>query len=102
MDHPHLAVDYGFLKANHPDAVGATSSGRLEADVRRMADQGSNSILVRAEAKYGLTLKMTVPGRAMLHHDWRDSLGSQTANLRRQRASLSRTSPGDSEVEERN
>ena len=36
MDHAHLVVDYGFLKANHPDAVGATSSGRFEADVRRM------------------------------------------------------------------
>ena len=48
-DHPHLAIDYGFLKANNPDDP---------------ADQGSNPILIGAEAKYGLTL-------AMLHHGLR-------------------------------
>ena len=41
-----LAIDYGFLKANNPDDP---------------ADQGSNPILIGAEAKYGLTLAMAVP-----------------------------------------
>ena len=35
-DHPHLAIEYGFLKANNPDDP---------------ADQGSNPILIGAEAK---------------------------------------------------
>ena len=55
-DHPHLAIDFGFLKVNNPDDP---------------ADQGSNPILIGAEAKYGLTLAMAVPGRAMLHHGLR-------------------------------
>ena len=45
-DHPHLSIDYGFLKANNPDDP---------------ADQVSNPILIGAEAKYGLTLAMAVP-----------------------------------------
>ena len=35
-DHPHLAIDYGFLKANNPDDP---------------ADQGSNLIVIGAEVK---------------------------------------------------
>ena len=35
-NHPRLAIDYGFLKANDPDDP---------------ADQGSNPILIGAEAK---------------------------------------------------
>ena len=47
-DHPHFAIDYGFLKANNLDDL---------------ADQESNPILIGAEAKYGLTLAMAVPGK---------------------------------------
>ena len=70
-DHPHLAIDYGFLKANNPDDP---------------EDQGSNPILTGAEAKYGLTLAMAVPGKgnaapwiAKRVADW---LGSQTVTLK--------------------
>ena len=49
-DHPHLAIAYGFLKANNPDDP---------------ADQGSNLILLGAEAMYGLTLAMAVPGKGI-------------------------------------
>ena len=45
---PLRAIDYGFLKTNYPDDP---------------ADQGSNPILTGAEAKYGLTLAMAVPGK---------------------------------------
>ena len=55
-DHPHLAIDSGFLKANNPDDP---------------ADQGSNPILKGAEAKYGLTLAMAVPGKGSAHHGLR-------------------------------
>ena len=72
-DHPHFAIDYGFLKANNTDDP---------------ADQGSNPILIGAEAKYGLTLAMAVPGKgnaalwiAKRVADWLDSLGSQTVTL---------------------
>ena len=44
-DHPHLAIDCGFLKANNPDDP---------------ADQGSNPTLIWTEAKYGRTLAMAV------------------------------------------
>ena len=37
-DHPHLAIDYAFLKANNPD------------------DPADHSILIGADSKYGLTL----------------------------------------------
>ena len=47
-NHRHLAIDYGFLKASNPDDP---------------ADQESNPILIGAEAKYGLTLAMAVPGK---------------------------------------
>ena len=74
IDHPHLAFDYGFLEANNPDDP---------------ADQGSNPILIGAEAKYGLTLAMEVPGQgnaapwiATRVADWLDWLGSQTVNLK--------------------
>ena len=67
-DHPHLAIAYAFLKANNPDDP---------------ADQGSNPILIGAEAKYGLTLAMAVPGKgnaapwiAKRVADWLDWLGS--------------------------
>ena len=73
-EHPHLAIDYGFLKANDPDDP---------------ADQGSNPILTGSEAKYGLTLAMAVPGKgnaapwiAKRVADWLDSLGSQTVTLK--------------------
>ena len=73
-DHPHLAIDNGFLKANNPDEP---------------ADQGSNPILTGAEAKYGLTLAMAVPGKgnaapwiAKRVADWLDWLGSQTDTLK--------------------
>ena len=73
-------------KANDPDALGATSSRRLEADDRRLADPGSHPILIGAEVKYGLTLAVAVPGKdnaapliAKRVADRRDSLGSQTA-----------------------
>ena len=46
-NHPQFAIDYGFLKANNPGDP---------------ADQG-NPILIGAEAKYGLTLAMAVPGK---------------------------------------
>ena len=36
-DHTHLAIDNGFLKANHNDAPLEACSGRPEADDRRMA-----------------------------------------------------------------
>ena len=69
-DHPHLAFDCGFLKANNPDDP---------------ADQGSNPMLIGVEAKYGLTLAMAVPGKgnaapwiAKCVADWLDWLGSQT------------------------
>ena len=69
-DHPHLESDFGFLKANNPDDL---------------ADQGSNPILIGAEAKCGLTLAVTVPGKgtaapwiAKRVADWLDCLGSQT------------------------
>ena len=72
-DRPHLALDYGFLTAsNHDDP----------------ADQGSNPILIGAEAKYGLTLAMAVPekGNAAPWIAKRvaglDSLGSQTVTLK--------------------
>ena len=45
-DHPHLAIDYGFLKASNPEDP---------------ADQESKPILIGAEAKYGLTVTMAVP-----------------------------------------
>ena len=73
-DHPHIAIDYGFLKANNPDDP---------------ADQGSNPILMGAEAKDGLTLAMAVPGKgnaapwlAKRVADWLDWLGSQTVILK--------------------
>ena len=47
-DHPHLAIDYGFLKANNVDDP---------------ADQESNPILMGAEAKHGLTLAIAVAGK---------------------------------------
>ena len=72
-DHPHLAIDYGFLKANIFDDL---------------ADQGSNPILTGAEVKYALTLAMAVPGKgnaapwiAKRVADWLDWLGSQTVTL---------------------
>ena len=59
-DHPHLAIDYAFLKANNPNDP---------------ADQESNPILIGASAKYGLTLAMAVPGKGnaepWLHHGLR-------------------------------
>ena len=68
-DHPHCALDYGFLKANNPDDP---------------ADQGSNPILTGAEAKCGLTLAMAVPGKgnaapwiAKRVADWLGWLGSE-------------------------
>ena len=73
-DHPHLAIDYGFLKTTNPDDL---------------ADQGGNSILIGAEAKYGLTLAMGVPEKgnvapwiARRVADWLDWLGSQTVTLK--------------------
>ena len=73
-DHPHFAIDYGFLKANNPDDP---------------ADQRSNPILIGAWAKYGLTLAMEVAGKsnaapwlAKRVADWLDSLGSQTVTLK--------------------
>ena len=73
-DHPHLAIDYGFLKANNPDDL---------------ADQVSNPILAGAEAKYGLTLAIAVPGKGNAAPwiskrvaDWLDSLRSQTVTLK--------------------
>ena len=72
-DHPHLAIDFGFLKADNPDDL---------------ADQGSNPILIGAEAKYGRTLAMAVPGKgnaapwiAKRVADWLHWLGSQTVTL---------------------
>ena len=69
-DHPHLAIDYGFLKANNPDDP---------------ADHGSNPILIG----YGLTLAMAVPGKgnaapwiAKRVADWLDFFGSQTVTLK--------------------
>ena len=69
-DHPHLAMDNGLLKANNPDDL---------------VEQESNPILIGAEAKYGLTLAMAVPGKgnaspwiAKRVVDWLDYLGSQT------------------------
>ena len=44
-DHPHLANDCGFLKANNPD------------------DLESNLTLIGAEAEFGLTLARAVPGK---------------------------------------
>ena len=68
-DHPHLAIDYGFLNASNPDDP---------------ADQESNP-----EAKCGLTLAMAVPGKgdaapwiAKRVADWLDSCGSQTVTLK--------------------
>ena len=52
-DHPHFAIDNGFLKAKNTDDP---------------ADQGSNRILRGAEAKYGLTLGNAAPWIAKL---WR-------------------------------
>ena len=73
-DHPHLLIDYGFLKANNPD---------------EWAEPGSNPILTGAEAKYGLTLAMAVPGKgnaapwiAKSVADWLDWLGSQTVTVK--------------------
>ena len=73
-DRPHLAIDCGFHKANNADYP---------------ADQGSNSILMRAEAKCGLTLAKAVPGKgnaapwiAKRVADWLDWLGSQTVTLK--------------------
>ena len=73
-DHPHHAIDYGFLKATN------------RADP---ADNRSNPILKGAEAKYGLTLAMAVPGKgnaapwiAKRVADWLDWLGGQTATLK--------------------
>ena len=72
--HPHLAIDYGFLKANNPVDP---------------ADKGSNPILIGAEAKYGLTLAMAVPRKgnaapwiAKRVADWLDWLGRQTVTLK--------------------
>ena len=64
MNHPRLAVDHGFFKANHPDAVGATNSRRLGCQ-----ENGRPRNLVGAEAKYGLTLTMAIPGRTMLQNE---------------------------------
>ena len=52
---------HGFLKASNPDDS---------------ADQGSNPIPIRAEAKYGLTLAMAVPGKGNAKRvaDWLRSL----------------------------
>ena len=54
-----------------------------------MADCGSNPILIGAEAKYGPTLAMAVPGKdiaapwiAKRVTDWLDSLGSQTVTMK--------------------
>ena len=73
-DHPHLAIDDGFLKANNPNDP---------------ADQGSKPILTGAEAKCGLTLAMAVPGKgnaapwiAKRVVDWLDWLGSQTVTMK--------------------
>ena len=56
-DHPHLAIDYGFLKANNPDDP---------------ADQGSNPILTGDEAKCGRTLsRWQFRERVLLHHGLR-------------------------------
>ena len=80
--HLHLAIDYGFLKANNPYDP---------------ADQGSNPILMGAEAKYGLTLAI-----AKRVAEWLDCLGSQNGHCEvRQQASHPRSCPGDSEAEER-
>ena len=73
-DYPHLAIDYAFLKANNPNDP---------------ADQGSNPILIGAEAKYGLTLAMAVPENcnaapwiAKRVAAWLAWLGSQTVTLK--------------------
>ena len=73
-DHPHFAIDYGFLKANKPDDP---------------ADQESNPIFIDAEARYGLTLAVGAPGKgnaapwiAKRVADWLDWLGSQAVTLK--------------------
>ena len=73
-DHPHLAIDYGFPKANNADDS---------------ADQESNPNLMRAEAEYGLTLAMAVPGKGNAAPwivkrvvDWLDWMGRQTVTLK--------------------
>ena len=48
-DHPRLASDCGFLKANDPDDP---------------SDQGSNPTFTGAGMKYGLTVTMAVPGKS--------------------------------------
>ena len=53
-DHPRLAIDYGFLKANNPDDP---------------ADQGSNPILIGAKAK--CLWRWQFREKAMLHHGLR-------------------------------
>ena len=67
MDHPHFAIDYGFLKANNTDDP---------------ADQGSNPILIGG-GEVGLTLAMAVCTMvAKRVADWLGSLGSQTVTLK--------------------
>ena len=53
-DHPHLAIDYGFLEAKNPNGL---------------VDEGSNPSITGAEAKYGLTLVTAV--RALQLHGLR-------------------------------
>ena len=74
-----------------------------------MADQESNAIFMKGEAKFGLTLAMAVPGNgnaapriAKRVVDWFGLLGQLKRHAEvSQRASHSRSSPGGSEVEER-
>ena len=76
--------DQGII---HTSQLTTDSSRRIIAD--DPADQGSNPILVGAEAKYGLTLAMALRARAIAAPwiakrvaDWLDSLGSQTVTLK--------------------
>ena len=71
-DHPHFAIDYGFLKANNANDP---------------ADQESNPILVGAEAKFGLSLAVAVPGQgntapwiAKRVAGWLDSFGQSNSH----------------------
>ena len=73
-DHPHFAIDKGFLKANNPVDP---------------ADQESNPILIGVEAKYAVALAIAGPGKgnaapwiAKRVADWLDWLGRQTVNLK--------------------
>ena len=72
MDHPRLALDYGFLKAHYADDP---------------ADQESNPILTGAEAK--LPVAVAVPGKgheapwiAKRVANWLDWMSSQTVTLK--------------------